>query len=192
MPIIDQLITYKDIEPQLAATTNPRHRRILEQLYQHSRGEVEEDLDAVLATLAPDPVYRTSMGGAALNPEGMENVRRFYIEQIFGRGRHCLEYRKSRILVSDDAVVTEGIVRSVHWGQDLIDTGAQVDDPDGYYLLTYPMLIVWPVDAEGRFLGEESWANRAGDDYIRKIDAADLPESFKGYVAQRRKERAAA
>lgn len=192
MPIIDQTLTYRDIEAKLARTSNPRHKLMLERLLQHARGEVEEDLDAVLGTLAPNPVYKSSIETPGMNPTGMEAVVRFYKEEIFGKGRHCLESTKSRILVSDAAIVTEGQVRSVHWGRDLIDTGAQVDDPDGFYLLTYQMLIVWPYDEAGRITGEESWSRRAGADYIRKISEADLPESFVRYVAGRRREPAAA
>jgi hypothetical protein len=192
MAIIDQTITYKGVEAKLAATTNPRHRKILEQLLQHSRGEVEEDLDAVLGTLCKDPLYRSSIGTPEMNPQGMEGVIRFYKEQIFGKGRHCLESTKPRILVSDDAIVTEGTVRSVHWGQDLIDTGTQGVDADGFYLLTYQMLIVWPYDEQCRITGEESWSRRTGSNYMQKITEADLPESFARYVAGRRAERAAA
>jgi hypothetical protein len=186
--VIDQTKTYKDIEVKLAQTTNPRHKKMLEKLLQHARGEVEEDLEAVLGTLAPNPVYRSSIADPAMNPEGYETVVRFYKEQIFGKGRHCLESTKPRILVSDEAIVTEGTVRSVHWGRDLIDTGTAVDDPEGFYLLTYQMLIVWPYDEECRITGEESYSRRTGGDYIRKIREDELPESFKRYVAKRRGE----
>jgi len=192
MAIIDQTLTYKDIAEKLARTTNPRHKLMLERLLQHARGEVEEDLEAVLGTLGPNPVYKSSIETPGMNPTGMDDVVRFYKEQIFGKGRHCLESTKERILVSDDAIVTEGQVRSVHWGQDLIDTGTQVDDADGFYLLTYRMLIVWPYDEECRITGEESWSRRTGSDYMRKISEADLPESFVRYVAGRRRERVAA
>jgi hypothetical protein len=192
MAVIDQKLTYKDIEAKLAATTNPRHRRMLEQLLQHARGEVEEDLEAVLGTLGPNPVYKSSIEAPGMNPTGMEDVVRFYKEQIFGKGRHCLESTKPRILVSDDAIVTEGTVRSVHWGQDLIDTGTPDVEADGFYLLTYQMLIVWPYDEECRITGEESWSRRTGGDYMRKIREDELPESFARYVARRRAERAAA
>ena len=102
MAIIDQTITYRKIGERLAATTNPRHKLMLERLYQHARGEVEEDLEAVLGTLAPHPVYKVQSQGPEMNPEGMENVRKFYIEQIFAKGRHVLESLKTRIVVADD------------------------------------------------------------------------------------------
>jgi hypothetical protein len=191
MPIIDQTRTYKDIEARLAATTNPRHKLMLERLYQHARGEVEEDLDAVLGTLAPDPVYKVQSQGPEMNPAGFENVRRFYIDEIFGKGRHCLESIKSRIVVADDAIITEGVVRIVMWGRDLINAGnPAADDPEAYYLLTYNSLIVWPYDAEARILGEESWAYYPKD-CLKKIRPEDAPDSFHRYVARRREQLAA-
>jgi hypothetical protein len=185
MAIIDQSRTYKDIEAKLAAATNPRHKLMLERLYQHARGEVEEDLEAVLGTLAPHPVYRIQSQGPEMNPEGLDNVRRFYVEQIFGKGRHCLESNKSRIVVGDDAIITEGVVRMVIWGRDMMDAGnPAADDPDAYYLLTYNSLIVWPYDAEARIVGEESWAYYPKD-CLQKIGPEDVPDSFRRYIARR-------
>ena len=186
MAIIDQTRTYKEIGEKLARTTNPRHKLMLERLYQHARGEVEGDLEAVLATLAPNPVYRVQSQGPEMNPAGFENVRRFYVEEIFGKGRHCLESVKDRIIVADDAIVTEGVVKIVMWGQDLIAQGnPAIDDPDGVYLLTYNSLIVWPYDEEARILGEESWSYYPKD-CLQKIGADEAPDSFHRYVAQRR------
>jgi hypothetical protein len=142
-------------------------------------------------TLAPEPVYRIWSGGPEMNPAGTDNVRRFYIEQIFGKGRHCLEFNQDRITVADDAIVNEGVLRTVMWGRDLIDTGKPVDDPDGAYLVHYRMLIVWPYDAEGRIIGEESWSSIPKDN-ARKIDEADAPDNFRRYVARRRAELATA
>lgn len=190
MTIIDQTITYREIGEKMAATTNPRHKLMLERLYQHARGEVEEDLEAVLGTLAPHPVYRVQSQGPEMNPEGMEAVRDFYINQIFAKGRHVLESLKTRIVVGDDAIITEGVVKIVMWGRDLFVQSSVIDDPDGTYLLTYNSLIVWPYDEEARILGEESWSYYPPD-CISKIDLADAPEAFHRYLAKRRAEVAA-
>lgn len=186
MPVIDQTLTYRDIGERLAAMTNPRHKIMLERLYRHARGEVEEDLEAVLSTLAPNPVYKIQTQGPEMNPRGMDAVRAFYTEQIFGKGRHVLESNKERIIVADDAIITEGVVKMVMWGRDLIAQGnPAADDPEGVYLLTYNSLIVWPYDEEARILGEESWAYYPPD-CLRRIDPADAPEAFHRYVAGRR------
>lgn len=188
MTIIDQSLTYVDIGEKMAATTNPRHKLMLERLYQHSRGEVEEDLEAVMATLAPYPIYKIQTQGPEMNPQGTENVRRFYIEQIFGKGRHVLESTKDRIIVADDAIITEGKAKIVMWGRDLIEQGnPAADDPEGVYLLAYNSLIIWPYDEECRIIGEESWAYYPPN-CVTRIDPAEAPEGFNRYVARRRAE----
>ena len=184
MPYIDQKLTYAAVEQRLADTVNPRHRLLLERLLQHMRGECEADLDAVMATLAPHPVYRTWHGGPELNVEGTEAVRRFYIEQVFGKGRHVFEAPKYRIVVDDHAIITEGISRMVMWGRDLMDAGATVDDPDAVYVYQVRILIVWPYDEQGYLLGEEGWSAPVPT-ALEKLDDADVPESFKSYLQTR-------
>jgi hypothetical protein len=185
MAAIDQTLTYRDIEAKLAQTINPRHRLMLERLLQHARGEVEEDLEAVLATLSPNPRYRVWSGGPEMNPEGFEAVRKFYIEQIFGKGRHCIESNKDRIVVADDHIITEGMLRAILWGQDAQAMRLPADDPEGYYLVTYRMLVVWPYDEDGYIIGEESWSSYPKD-FIQKIAESEVPERFRAYVASRR------
>ena len=189
MPVIDQRLTYKAISERLERTTNPKHREMLERLHQHARCETEEDLEGVMATLAANPVYRIwSMPGAATNPIGTEAVRRFYVNEIFAKGRHCLESTKDRIVIDDDCIVTEGDVRTVRWGRDLVEEGVAVDDPDACYVQSYRMLVVWPFDETNHIIGEESWATRAGAPTVEKIAERDVPERFKTYLAKRRSE----
>lgn len=187
MAAIDQSLTYKALGERLERTTNPKHKEMLQRLYQHARSEVEGDLEGVMATLGANPVYRIwSMPGAATNPRGTEAVRDFYVNQIFGKGRHCLESQKDRIVVDDDCIITEGDVRTVRWGRDLLEEGVEVDDPDACYIQSYRMLVVWPYDETNRIIGEESWATRAGAPMIGKIPEAEAPEQFRAYLAKRR------
>jgi hypothetical protein len=191
MAIINQANTYSLLEKKLADTTNPRHRLLLSRVLQHAKGEVTGDLDAVMGTLAQNAVYRAWRQGPEMNPEGFDNIRQYYITEIFGRGRHCLEHDMDRVIVGDDAVVTDGVLRSVMWGRDMQEMGMPVDDPDACYLVQYRNLISWPFNEEGYIVGEESYACPVKD-YITKIEDADLPESFKTYLASRKQSEAAA
>jgi hypothetical protein len=189
MPVIDPTLTYKHIGERLEKTTNPKHRQMLERLYQHARCETESDLEGVMATLGANPSYKVwSMPGAATNPTGTEAVRNFYVNQIFGKGRHCLESIKDRIVVDDNCIVTESDVRTVRWGRDLIEEGIQVDEADACYVQSYRMLIVWPYDETNHITGEESWSTRAGGPVIDKVPESEVPEDFKAYLAKRRSE----
>jgi len=185
MAIIDQHKTYRPIEDRIARTTNPRHRLMLQRLLQHSRGEVEADLEAVMGSLAPHPIYRSWQGGPEMNPEGTDNVRKFYIEEIFGKGRHVLESGKDRIIVDDDSIVTEGTLRMVLWGRDARESRMPVDDDDACYLLTVRMLIVWPFDENAYIIGEESWSVADPTNFLRKIEDTQVPDTMRAYIARR-------
>ena len=185
----DQTKTYRSVEEKLARTTNPRHRLLLQRLLQHSRGEVEADLEAVMATLAPNPVYRAWHGSPLLSPSGTYAVRKFYVEEVFGRGRHVFESNKDRIVVDDDTIITEGDMRIIAWGRDARDNGIPIDDPDACYLMSVRVLIVWPFDTEGYILGEESWSVPVGKG-LEKLTPEDVPENFQAYVRGRLKKAA--
>ena len=177
--------TWRPIAELLERTTNPRHRQMLAMLLQHSKGEVEGDLDAVMGSLAPHPIYKgVRNGGVGPQPEGWDEVKRFYIEEIFGEGRHILESDKFRIIVGDDAIVTEGPMRLFRWGRDLISQGVKIDDPEATYLMHATVLIVWPYDAEGRIIGEESYGRPPVS--FEKVDPSEAPQRFKDYVAGRK------
>ena len=85
----------------------------------------------------------------------------------------------------DDYIITEGALRAVLWGRDAQSMRLPADDPEGYYLVTYRMLVVWPYDENGYIIGEESWSSYPKD-FIQKIDESEVPERFKAYVAGRK------
>jgi hypothetical protein len=184
-------VTVLDFEPskswtsmleKLEQTTNPRHRRMLSQVIAHARGEVDGDLDGVMATLSPNPVYRyVRPTGLDDDPRGTDEVRDFYLTDIFGGGRHILEGDKDRVVVDDDTVITEGTIKVLQWGRDLVDRGAQVD-PDATYLMSMRYLIVWPFDDEQRIIGEESW-HQAHTRTLVKVADEDVPQRFRDYIA---------
>jgi hypothetical protein len=183
----DPSITWKVIQEKLNRTTNPRHRAMLQELYNHARGEVEGDLERVMGTLSPNPAYRWVRSGPK-QPTGTEEIREFYINEIFGGGRFCLEGNKDRIVVDDDTIITEGTMRVMQWGRDLERQGAPVDDPDAVYLMTVRLLIVWPFDQNGKIIGEESW-NQMPESLVR-VAPEDIPENFRAYISEKLKKAA--
>lgn len=179
--------TYEGIAEKLAVTTDPRHRRMLEQYYKHARGEVVGDLDAVISTLSPNPVYKYVVPGDE-QPSGLEGIRQFYRDDVFATGRNFIEQTLTRIVVDDHTIVAEGPMRLLRWGRDLVDEGATVDDPEAVYLIGADMIIVWPFDDEQRIIGEETWAQRPT---FAKVDPADVPDYFAAYIAGKRQRLAA-
>jgi hypothetical protein len=164
--LIDPNRTWTAVEARLAGEADPRRRRNLELVLAHMKAEARADIDAVLATLCDAPRYRTHAQPdvEALNPSGSkEAVRAFYQRTIVDSGAHRLEFAVDRVLVDDDAVLTEGTMRMAYPGRTLRAAGVDVPDPDQHYLYEARMAVVWPVDpASGLLVGEEAYTGTDG------------------------------
>ena len=178
---LDPNLTWKLVEKRYHAETEPRRKRNLELVLQHMKAEARADIEGVVATLTEKPRYRTYGNDMELlNPEGSKDaVRAFYDATIVQTGAHRLEFACDRVIVDEDSVFTEGVMRMAYPGSTLIAMGIDVDDPEAYYLSESRMGIVWPYDAnEDRLTGEEVYS--AGDNYEgiadRKISLDEIAE----------------
>ncbi|OMC57052.1 hypothetical protein A5747_04445 [Mycobacterium sp. IS-836] len=183
--LIDPTKTFRLIEERIAKTTNPRHLLMLERLLDHAKGEAEQDLDRVMSTLTPNPRYIAWGAPADMSPVGRQAVRTFYEDTIVKGGQWHLEFDMDRIVVDDDTIVTEGCFRSLYYGADAASRGFPVDDPDGFYVLTLRMLIVWPFDAEGFIVGEETYSAITTPDFLTRVEASAVPQKFRDFVGAR-------
>ncbi|OBI83089.1 nuclear transport factor 2 family protein [Mycobacterium sp. 1245805.9] len=183
--LIDPTKTFRLIEERIAKTTNPRHLLMLRRLLDHAMGEAQLDLDLVMSTLAPDPRYVAWGAPDDMSPVGRQAVRRFYEETIVKGGQWFLELEMDRIVVDDDTIVTEGVMRSLYYGADAASRGFPVDDRNAFYLLTLRMLIVWPFDAEGFIKGEETYSAITTPDFLTKIETSQVPDRFRDFVGAR-------
>lgn len=173
-------LTWKLVEKKLAAETDPTRQRNLELVLAHMKAEARADIEGVVDTLTEKPKYiiYSSPDDAIMNPDGSKDaVRAFYDATIVQTGAHRLEFACDRVIVDDDAVFTEGVMRIAYPGKTLAAMGIEVDDPGGYYLSETRMGVVWPVDhSEGRLTGEEVYS--AGDGFAgiadRKIRLEDV------------------
>ena len=173
---IDPTKTWRKVEARLARETNPRLRRNLETLLAHMKAEAAPDLDALMATVAenasyhafgaPDPIY---------SPQGKDAVRGFYTAFI-ASGAHRLELDVDRLVVDDDCIVTEGVMRIAYPGTIVQLLGHTVDDPDAYYLFEARMAVLWPMNEHGLVIGEDTYTGGDGFAGIaeRKLSRAEL------------------
>jgi len=175
MPVIDQHLTWKKVEDRLAVETDPQLRQNLERLLVHMKGEATLDLDAVLATVSPNARYQNFSGNTITGPVGKEAVQAFY-EGFAASGAHKLHLDLDRLVVDRDCILTEGVMRMAYPGRTLKAMGIEVDDVDSDYLFETRMAIIWPIDEDGLFIGEDSYVGGDGFDGIadRKIDPADI------------------
>jgi hypothetical protein len=173
---IDPSKTWRKVETRLAREKDPRLRRNLETVLAHMKAEAAPDLDALMATVAenasynafgaPDPLY---------SPQGKEAVRGFYTAFI-ASGAHRLELDVDRLVVDEDCIVTEGVMRIAYPGTIVQLLGHTVDDPDAHYLFEARMAVFWPMDEHGLVIGEDTYTG--GDGFAGIADRKLAPAEF--------------
>src|SRR5258706_2715070 len=106
MAIVDQTRSIVALRKRLADTENQRHRTMLEPVIAHLEAEVAGSLDALMATLVPDPVYHFWGNGGDYGPKGADAISSYYGQLVADR-RGVLEFDIDRIVVDDDTIITE-------------------------------------------------------------------------------------
>ena len=162
-----------------ASETDPRKRHNLEMVIAHMRAEARCDVQGVLDTLVDEPCYvwHSAPDDPLLNPRGSrEAVADFYERMIVKTGAHRLEWDITRVMVDEDAVLTEGVMRVAFPGWALEEMDIAVDDPDAYYVAEGITTVIWPVDREtGLLVGEEVYEyDKMAGIADRKIALGDI------------------
>ena len=176
MAQIDPNLGWKAVDARLQRTENPRHRRMLSVLVGHMKAEMVGDLEGMLAGLVEKPKYHMWGTGRDTGPKGFNAIRQYYVDLLAAR-RGVLEYAIDRIILDDDAVMTEGTIRAYQPGAVARDFGFAVDRTDLTYLVTYRALIVWPFDEDGDLIGEDGYGAWDPADAV-PVASADLPDEY--------------
>jgi hypothetical protein len=182
----DQGITWYGLEDKLARTTNPRHRQMLQTVIDHAQAETRGDVDGLMATLGDDPQYHFWSGGKDWGPKGLDGVRKYY-EDFVVSGAGFFESEKVRLVVDDDNVVTESVMRQLVPGRIARQRGYEVPDIDGHYIVTARTAIFWPFDESCTLTAEDSYGSsdlsditqvpddKLPADYVAMLDAIGQP-----------------
>ena len=178
MALIDPRVTFRKVEERLETEADPVLRRNLETLLTHMKAEMAGDVDGLLVTLSDDVQYHAyGSDDPVSNPVGRDQVRAFY-DRFIGSGAGQLQLDVDRLVVDKDCILTEGVMRMAYPGRTLQAMGIDVDDPDAHYLYEARMATLWPFDADGKVLGEDTYTGSDGFAGIadRKLDEADIIE----------------
>ena len=180
---IDPNNTWRRVEERLKIEREPRRRRNLETVLAHMRAEAFGDLAGLMATITRErtPSYHAyASPDPLMSPRGADAVRQFYAAFVMS-GAVKLELDVDRLVVDDDTVVTEGVMKIAYPGKLLRLLGREVDDPEAFYLFATRMCIVWPMDEAGLVIGEDSYS--AGDGFAgieqRKLAPDALGEASR-------------
>lgn len=175
VPLIDQNRSWTAVEDRLAVETDAVLRRNLEQLLLHMKAEAAGDLDALMSTVAEDANYTAFGAPPANSPRGKAAVRKFY-EDFIASGATRLQFAIDRLVVDRHCILTEGLMRIAYPGKRLAEYGIAVDEADAFYLFETHMAVLWPIDENGLFTGEDSYTGANGFDGIasRKLSLDDI------------------
>ena len=190
---LDHELGIKQVTEKLARTDDPRPRRMLEVVLDHMIAENEGDLERVMRSISPRAEYHVWAGPIDNGAKGVEGVRRYY-EGFFSIKGHFFENDCQRILVDDDCVVTESIMRMIKPGRIMgdepfgpdtepLDPGEEgAFDREAHYLLEGRCLIIWPFDDELLLIGEDAYAS--GRLTISKLADDELPDAYRELLAR--------
>jgi len=175
---IDPNNTWRKVEARLARETDPKRRRNLETVLAHMKAEAAGDLDGLMATLTTreTPHYHAyGTDDPMLSPRGHDAIRQFYAAFV-ASGAVKLELDVQRLVVDEDFVITEGLMKIAYPGALLRLMGHAVDDAESSYLFETPMCVIWPMDAEGKVIAEDTYTGGDGFAEIaeRKLAASDI------------------
>lgn len=175
---IDPSNTWRKVEERLKRETSPRLRRNLETLLAHMKAETVGDLDGLMATITTqrEPHYHAyGTDDPVLNPKGRDAVRHFYAAFV-ASGAVKLELDVDRLVVDEDCVITEGIMKIAYPGNLLKLMGHTVPDADASYLFQTRMCVLWPMDDDGLVIGEDTYVSGDGFAGIaeRKLGPGDV------------------
>ena len=172
----DQGITWYGLEDKLERTTNPRHRKMLQTVIDHAKAETRADVDGLMATLGEDPQYHFWSGGKDWGPKGLGSVRNYY-DDFVASGAGFFESEKVRVVVDDDNVVTESVMRGIIPGAIALQRGYADVDVDAHYLVSARTAIFWPFDESCTLIGEDSYGSSDVTD-IERVPDDELPAEY--------------
>jgi SnoaL-like domain len=183
MPKINPQHSWQALDDRYRAETEPRVRTLLKAVRDHMEFEIGGDLQRLMETLTAEPVYHFWGTAAPMVLSGREAVAAFY-RQMIEAGGNQFEVVIDTIVADSANVVTEGQVKQVHTGKELLAMGrtdvlgARIANGD-LFLTTTQLITVWPGAADGRLVGEDIYFGHDPFAHIARINAADLPHGYR-------------
>jgi len=183
---IDPMRSLLPIDELIERTTDSRHLAMLRNFRTHIIAEVTGDLETIMATLVPEPVYHTYSPGSPLTgPVGQQQTRAFY-QNMFDHGYNVLEKAIDRLYVCDDYVFNDGWMYTVFPGSELASRGLPVD-ATASYLYTNRTAAVLPYTGEGDdvlMAGEDVYAlGPPVMERLQRLDDDEIPDLLRSRSA---------
>jgi hypothetical protein len=179
---IDPYRSWLALEARAERETNELHRALILEVRDHMKYEIQGDLEPLMGTLIAEPVYHF-WGDNPSVLQGQAAVRGFY-ENLIAAGGNQFQVVIDRIVADDGGVITEGQVKQIYRGPQLIAMGVSeldgtpVDDGD-IILTTTQLITVWPAGADAKLVGEDIYFGHSPLRNARRIRPEALPDYYR-------------
>ena len=186
---LEPLRSLRPIGNLLGKTSDPYHRRLLENFREHVIAEVVGDIDRIMATMAPHPVYHSydSFDDSARADEdfvivnGRDETWALYREFI-DSGRHVHELDSRRLSVSDWGIAGDGYMYLTERGSNLVAEGVPGIDAGATYVAASRFAYFIPYE-DGMMAGEDIYRPRSNIAYLKvepheMLDLDELRRTF--------------
>ena len=166
------------IEARKAALDDRDLRAMCDTFIRHVKTEWVGDLEATFSTMVPDPVYRN--WGGFTNRTGPVEHHLEAIKQIYGTPVERFGYYPpadmdiDRFLVSRDAIVMDGRIRMMSYGEDLRALGEDVK-VDSWYAVATRIALFFPF-SNGLMMGEDAYIDHLA--LIEEMSPTDVERSW--------------
>jgi hypothetical protein len=171
------------LRERAASETNPRHKTLLTEVANHMEAEIKGQLEPLMATLTAQPVYHFwRVGPENMVLEGYDAVAGFY-SNMFTTGGQQFQVVIDRIMVDDNAVITEGQVKQVYKSKDLAAMGAthsggQALADHELWVSNAQLITVWPADPDAKLVGEDIYFGSDPMTTLTPITREEIPDYY--------------
>jgi hypothetical protein len=181
MPIIDPNKNPVGLDKRLETCTDPRHRKMLEEVRYHIAVEAGGDVESAIQRLAPNCEYVLyEHGKPTVTIRGVDAIRRDFYQGLLTVIDYRLEWDVVLCMVDGNSVITEGQQKNAVLGKFLVQMGFDVD-PNGLYLQDAHHLVIWPFDEQLRLVGETVYFG-SSTPYEEVAKRPLRPEDIGSYV----------
>jgi hypothetical protein len=181
----DLYLFRRQLQAKAERLESPRLRQMIAVFSEHTAAEIDGDLDRVMATMTPDPIFYVHHPSGDSGPKGWDAVKAMYAE-MFASRMNYMEMDYQCIVVDDDTVMVEFKQRKIIPGRlltpgsawtDAVEEGGERVDPAAYYLSQGRAVVIAPFDAQCRMMGEHSFGGPKP--VVRRLAAEELPGAYR-------------
>lgn len=157
----------------LLKTSNPRHRRILENYRLHAFLEVTGRWEKIFAPemTVPEPTYHVHSSVGVETLRGPKDVQALYKSYVDSKSSVII-LTEEVLSVGDWGFASEAVQNRFYPGKVLLDQGDKIDDAEAWYLTRRTTAMFWHYDEQCRMIGENVY--RGGDRLIRKLKLEEV------------------